>query len=802
MRLGDLARDAGHALRGYARQPGFTAAALLALAVGIGGCSIIWSAADAVLFRPLDYPEAERLVLVSARNLAKGFPSMSSSPADFADQRSARSLSHLAAFRREKQILLAGKVPERVIVGRVSADLFTTLGVSPALGAGFATGDDHAGGRGIVVLGHEIWQRRFGGDPGILGRSIRLDDKLYTVRGVMPAGFQFPPTAELWRPLALDAAAWADRQGHYLSLVGRLAPGVSPARAQREMDVISARLARQYPDSNEGWSAALESLQDQVTAPLRAAILVLLAAGGLLLAIACGNVANLLLARAASRGREIAVRAALGAGRGRLAGQLLTESVALAVAGGALGLALAALGTRLLARSVPELVPRWKAIGVDLRVALFAFTLALLCGLAAGLAPALRLARADLRQGLSEGGARASLGWRRNRLASLLAVVQIALSFVLLSGAGLLVRSFSHLSRVDPGFDPANVLTFRLEIPRDRYATDAQRVAFFTQAAERLRAIPGVLRAGAISSLPLAGSNDFVAWKVPGRPASDRDFVPFYTVIPGYFETLGVPVPRGRRLDERDRSASPPTVILSAALAASAFPGEDPVGKTILLGSPPQAETCRVAGVAADVRAQDLASPGDAALYGLIDQSPVSAMSFCLRTQSDPLKVVPAVRRVIAGLDPLEPVDAVATMDQVVRDSVADRRLPLLVMMGFATAALALALVGIYGVLSYTVGRATREIGVRVALGARPRDVRRLVLQYGVLMLLPGLLAGVAAALAASRLLASQLFGIAGSDPLTYGLVALLLAAMVLAACLAPARRATRVDPAVTLARE
>jgi putative ABC transport system permease protein len=801
VRIGDLAQDARHALRGYARRPGLTAAALLAFAVGIGGCSLIWSAADAVLFRPLPFPNADRLVLVSASNPAKGFLSMSSSPADFADQRSARSLAHLAAFRRERQILLSGENPERVISVRVSADFFATLGVQPALGTTFTAADDREGAGDVVVLGHDFWQRRFAGDAGILGRTIRLDDKLYTVRGVMPEGFEFPPTAELWRPLALDAPAWADRQGHYLSLVGRLAPGVSPARAQREMDVLSARLAQQYPETNAGWSAVVQSLTEQVAAPLRDAVRVLLAAGGLLLAIACGNVANLLLARAASRNREIAVRACLGAGGGRLAGQLLTESLILAAGGGALGLALAAGAARLLTHSIPQIVPRWKEIGVDLRVALFACALALLCGLATGLVPALRLARADPGAGLREGGSRASLGWRRNKLASLLVTVQIALSFVLLAGGALLVGSFSRLSRIDPGFTAANVLTFRIEVPRDRYAEDAQRVDFFARTVERLHALPGVVRAGAISSLPLAGANDYVAWKVPKRPASDRDFVPLYAVTPGYFETLGVPILRGRAFDERDRAAVPPAVILSAALAAVAFPGEDPVGQTILLGSP-QALPFRVAGVVADVRTQDLSAPGEPALYSLIDGAPVGALSFCLRTRRDPLELAPAVRRAVAELDPQVPVDSLATLDQVVRDSVAGRRLPLVVMGGFAVAALVLALVGIYGVLSHTVGRAAREIGVRVALGARPGDIWRLVLAYVARVLLPGLVAGAGAALAGRRLLASQLFGISGSDPLTYALVALLLAAMALAACLGPTRRAARVDPAVALTRD
>jgi predicted permease len=565
------------------------------------------------------------------------------------------------------------------------------------------------------------------------------------------------------------------------------------------MDVLAARRERQFP-LYAGWSTVVKSLPAEVAAPLRPALLVLLAGGGLLLVIACGNVANLLLARAAGRGREIATRAALGASAGRLVRQVLTESTLLTLAGGLCGLGAAAVGSRVLVRFLPEIAPRWQEVGVDLRVALLTLGLALASGLASGVVPAFRLARADLRSGLHEGGGGASLGWRGNRAAGLLAVTQLALSFVLLVGAGLLVRSFWRLTHVDPGFDPEGVLTLRVELPKSQYPEARQRAAFFARAQDRLRALPGVERAGAVSSLPLAGSTNFSLIKIPGRQTSDRDFAPFYAVTPGYLETLRIRLTAGRTLDERDRAA----IVVSESLARQYFPGEDPIGKTLLLGGS-QDPGRRIVGVVGDVRARGLESAGDAAIYGLYEQSPATAMSFCLRASAgrvDPVRLIPAARQAILGIDPRQPVDAVGTLDQVVRDSVADHRLALFALSTFAGLALVLATVGIYGVLSHRVGRATREIGVRVALGAEGQHVVRLVGGYAARMLAPGLLLGAAAAFAASRLLASQLFGVSRSDALTYAGAAALLTVMALLACLAPARRAARVDPRAALAEE
>jgi putative ABC transport system permease protein len=817
MSLASVWSDLRHAFRLYRSQPGFAAAALLALTLGIGGCGLILSLAEVLLFRPVAYPEAERLVRVFERNLAKGFPSMSSSPADFAEDRAeTRSFAHLGAYHRTALTLL-GSPPERLQAAEVSGDLFAVLGVPPALGTTLVPHHDRPEEKRVAVLGHALWERRFGADPGIVGRAIQLNGEPYTVLGVMPAGFQFSPGAELWVPLGLGAREAADRESRYLTLVGRLRPGVPLARAQGELDVLAARrerrFARRFP-IDAGWSTVVRSLPEEVAAPLRPALLVLLAGAGLLLVIACGNVANLLLARAAGRGREIATRAALGASAGRLIRQILTESTVLTLAGGLSGLATAALGSHALVRFLPDIsyiagiAPRFREAGVDLRVALVTLSLALASGLVSGLAPAFRLAGADLRSGLqaATGG-----GWRRSRAAGLLAMTQLSLSFVLLVGAGLLVHSFWRLTHVDPGFRPEGVLTLRVELPKSQYGQTHERAAFFAAALDRLRALPGVERAGAVSSLPLGGASNFFRFTLPGRPAAAADsnapnVAPFYSVTPGYLETLRIRLTAGRLLEERDRATSPGAphpIVVSEAFARQYFPGEDPLGGTLLFGG--EKAPSRIVGILGDVRAQGLATEGGPAIYGLYEQSPAAAMTFCLRSRLDrldPLALVPAARQAILGIDPRQPVDAIATLDQVVRDSVADSRLALTALSLFAGLAAVLATVGIYSLLSHLVGRATREIGVRVALGAERRHVVRLVTGYGFRVLAPGLAAGALAAYAASRLLASQLFGVSRADAVTYAGAAALLTVLALLACLAPALRAARVDPREALAAE
>ncbi|HEY0555569.1 MAG TPA: ABC transporter permease [Thermoanaerobaculia bacterium] len=792
MSFANLVSDVRHTGRIARRNPGFVATILIALAVGLGGSSVILSVAEVILFRPLALPRVGELVLIVASNPAKGVPRISSSPAAFADyRRDARSFQAIAAYRRESLTLREGE-PQRLSAARVSADFFRAAGVQPDLGGGLAA-DGSPEGPHTAVLSHAFWQRRFGGDPAIVGKAIHLDSDVYTVVGVMPPAFEFPTEVDLWYPLVLTPEQRADRDGHYLSLLARLRPGVPPQRAQREMDLISSRLAGQYPASDGGWSAQVMSLEREVTEPLRPAVLVLTVAGVLLLLVVCGNFANLLLARASGRRGEVACRAALGESTGRLVRQLLTESVVLSLAGGALGLGLAPLATRAMARLSLDLAPRWKELAIDWRVAAVTLSLALASGLVAGLAPVFQLRRVNLRAQLSESGRGTSIGWRRNRLTGLLVVVQVAFSFVLLAGAGLLIRSFYGLMRVDPGFDSRQVVTLSMARPRDE--SPARRVAFFAAAVERLRALPGVERAGASSGLPLGGTSNFTAFRIPGRPATDKDAAPFYAVTPEYLETMRIPLKSGRYFAEGDRAGAPPATLVSEEMAKRFFPGENPVGRELLIGGPEQLTSTRIVGVVGNVRDKALDFEGGPVIYSLHDQTPLAAMSLCVRTRAQPVPLIPAIRRAIHEVDANQPLDSVATMDQLVLDSVADRRLALLVLGVFGIVALVLAVTGVYGLLVSTVSSATREIGLRVAFGAEPRHILRLVLTYAALVLGPGLLLGLGASLAATRLLSAQLFGISNADPATYLAVAVLLIALALLACQAPARRAARVDP-------
>lgn len=790
--------DLRHAWRSFRRHPRFLLAAVASLALGLGGASAIVGVADALLLHPLSEPHPDRLVLLLDRNPSLGIARMSVSPAGFADQlRETRSFAGLAAYRMEDRTLAGGGAPERAKAVLVSGAFFETLGVPTRLGTAFSFPPGRTPAR-VAVLSYGLWQRRFGADPRILERTIRLDGAPYVVQGVMPAGFGFPDGAELWCPLALDAAQWADQRAHYLRVVGRLAPGVSLARAQGEVAAVASR--HQEDAAEAGWGSFVKSLAAEVTEPVRPVVRLLLAAGALLLGVACGNTSLLLLARGEARSREFATRAALGAGTGRLVRHALTESLALGLAGSGLGLLLAELADRLLVASASPLGPRWSGIGLSPRVTLASLGLAALCGLGAGLFPALRLTGGDLRSRLAAGGTGPG-GWRRNRPARLLAAAQLALTFVLLVGTGLLLRSLSALLKVDPGFDPRGVLTLRIDLGQKDYPAPADRAAFFLRAVERLEALPGVDQAGAVSTLPLSGSTNLVRFAIPGRPPSDQDVTPFAAVTPAYFASLRIPVVAGRGFEDEDRSGRPPAAVISQSLAHRLFPGEDAVGQRIRLGdasTPP----ARIVGVVKDVRGDDLGSPGGPMLYSLFDQAASAAATLCLRTHGDPAALVPAVRRVVAGIDPRLALGHVASLEQVVLDSVADRRLVLAVLAAFAGTALALATVALYGMLSEAVAHATREMGIRAAVGAEPRQLRGLVMGQAAALLVQGLLPGVAAALGLSRLLAAELYAVRPWDAATYAASMALLAVAALWAGWLPARRAARVDPREVLAAE
>lgn len=800
MSLTSLIQDVRYASRVYRRRPAFAVAALLVLSLGIGGCAMIFSVVETVLLHPLDYPEPERLVRLREHNFAKGVANMSTSPANFVDYwREAHSFTHMGVFRDETGALTVGDAPERVNVGLISGSFFEVLGVPAAYGTTISTEPGVAAERKVLVLSYVLWTRGFGADPSVIGTTVDLDGDVYTVVGVMPKWFEFLGSPELWRPLGLDGDQWAGRDARYLRVVARLAPGASLTEAQREMELLSERLAREHP-ANEGWSTVVNSLEAEVTENIRPAMLVLLAASALLLVVSCINVMNLLLAGAASRTHEVATRLALGAGTGRLIRQLFTESVMLTLAAGICGLVLAGIGNRILVRSIPNLALRWSEIGIDARVVFATFGLALGCGVVVAVAPALRLVSAELRPSMAN--AESSMGLRRDRLSRVFSGTQIAISFVLLVVAGLLIRSYHQLTQVDPGFDSDNVVSLRVELPENVFREEVLRAEFYRHALERLRAIPGVEEAGAVSSLPLSGSTTYMRFEIPGRAPTDRDFAPFYAVTPGYFETMRMPLRSGRYFEERDRTAVRSAVIVNEAMARQLFAGDEAVGKTIDMDITGETSYRVIVGVVANVRNQALELDGAAVMYGLYEQAPYAAMSLCLRTSADPLGVVPAARRALAEVDPRVPVGSIATADDLLWDSTSHRRLILGVTMVFAAFTLILALVGIYAVLSHAVSRTTRELGVRLTLGAQRRDIRRLITSYALSVILPGLAFGLLAANFGSGLIASQLFGVEGSDVPTYVFASAMVSTMALVACQAPARRASRVDAAVALRHE
>jgi putative ABC transport system permease protein len=786
------------------KSPGFTLVAVAVLALGIGANTAIFSVVNAVLLRPLPYPGAERVVAFEGVNPSEGITRSNLSAPDFADWRAAQqSFEALAMFTSGSANLTGGDEPERVGASAVSADFFRALGVGAARGRALLPEDDAPGGGEVVVISNGLWVRRFGADPGVVGRRVEVNGRGLEVVGVMPAGFDFPQRAEVWMPLQLDVAK-EPRDNRSYQVVGRLREGVTLEAARAEMDALTARLALSYPVTNGGWGLRLDRLQDSIVGQLRALLFVLLGAVGLLLLIACANVANLTLVRAASRRREVAVRLALGASRWRVVRQMLTESLLLALAGGALGVGLSVWLTELLVAMSPRNTPRLAETALDARVLLFATAATLLTGLVFGLAPALQASKADLNDALKEGGR--GLAEARGRARGLLVVLEIAVSLVLLVGAGLLVKSFARLRQVDPGFDASNVLTMRVSLPGARYPEPLKKAEFYASLVERVRALPGVESAAATISLPLNGSNlsvgrSFVREGRPLAPESSEDAA--YSVItPEYFRAMRIPLRAGRDFNDRDDAGSTMVAVINEPLARKIFPGEDPLGKHITVWRDEEFPR-EIVGVVGETKPNGLDSEPKLQVYVPERQdADWGGMSLVVRAQGDPEALTQAVRNEVRALDRDQPVYDVKTLERVVADSTAYRRLAAVLMAGFACVALVLACVGLYGVISYAVARRTHEIGIRMALGARPRDVLRMVLRQGGALVLAGVGVGVAAALAATRALASMLYEVSAADATVYAFVALLLAAVALVACLVPARRATKVDPMEALRYE
>ena len=802
-----LRQDLAYALRRLAHAPGFSLVAIATLALGIGANSAIFSVINAVLLKPLPYAEPGQLVMLS--QTWKGEPTVYS-PQNFLDvAAAAQSFESLAAVDGGGITLTGRGAPARLEGSAVSASFFGLLRARPVLGRGFRAEENEPGRNKVVVLSHALWRGRFGGDPAIVGQTIQLNREPHEVVGVAPPNLDYPAGAELWTPMEYDAVFRSHSRGAwYLTVLGRLRPGVSVESARGEVATIAARLAKQYPDQNEGVGGTVRLLHQAMIGQKRTALLVLLDAVNLVLLIACVNVANLLLARVAARETELAVRAALGASRRRLVRQLLTESLVLAVLGGVAGVLLASASLDSLLALQPEGVPRLGEVRIDRSVMAFAAALSVLTGFLFGVFPALHTTARPTAQTLRE-GSRGVLAGRGQRLRGGLIVAQMALAMVLLTGAGLLIRSFNKLLRVDPGFRSDSALTFRLSLPEGVYEDEPLRAAFFAELLRRLEAVPGVRTAGAIMGVPLGGLEFSLSFEVEGRPPlppAQQPSMQVRVVTPGYFRAIGIPIVRGRGLEPSDAAESRPVVVLSETAVRRFFPDEDPMGKRIVVGwrrpdgKPPAGG--EVVGIVGDVKELGLDQENAPEVYIPHAQLPVNAMDVVLHTAVDPLSVTRSVQTVVAGLDPELPVARLQPLEAIVARSVSEPRFYMVLLGAFAAMAVSLAALGIFGVMSYAVVHRSREIGIRVALGAHPRDVLGLVLRHALVLTLAGVGLGALGAAAASRTLATLLFDLSPTDPAILGGTALLLTAVALLASYLPARRATQVDPLVALRSE
>jgi putative ABC transport system permease protein len=802
-------QDLRYGFRSLLRNPGFCAVAVLALALGIGPNTAIFTMANAVLLKPLPVPEPNRVIMIWGTLLKSGFDQMPVSGADYLDwKRQSHSFSQMsAAFAIPEYGLNISGIgdPERVPAAQASYEFLPALGIQPIAGRNFLSSEDLPGGPPAVLISNALWQRRFHSDPAAIGRTLTVDGIPRTVVGVVPHQLGEMVAADVWLPAAINPSN-PERQNHHFGIVARLKPGVTLAQARAEMTVIAQRLEREYPATNTGWGITMSPMAEMFTGRIRPVLLILLGAVGLLLLIACANLANLLLARAATREKEIAIRGALGAGRRRIVRQLLTESLVLALAGGALGLLLATYGVRLLRGIVPDMFPMMQHMGVDLRVLAFTLGISLLTGLLFGLVPAWRSSRTDLNTTLKEAAGRSESAGGSNRIRSFLLASEVALAVLLSVSAGLLLRSFVRVMAVDPGVRTANILTMNLTLPEVKYDTTVKRANFYKNLMERLEALPGVRSAGAVMFLPLrvsilsfrVGVNSFL---IEGRPPVTQDKQPladYRMATPGYFNTMGIALRQGRLFDQHDDLDAKRVAVVNEALVRKNFPHENPLGRRIVMGDKP----IEIVGVVADAKLYGLDSPIEPAVYVPHMQRPIDSMGVVVRTEGDPAAMAGAVRREILKLDPEQPISNVRTMEKVLSDSLMLRRVAMLMLLVFASLALTLATVGIYGLTAYAVSRRTHEIGLRVALGANQAQILRLVVGRGMITSLIGAAIGVAAAFQLTRALSGMLYGVTARDPLVFAGVPLLLIAVSVIASFVPARRATRIDPLVALRYE
>jgi putative ABC transport system permease protein len=818
-----LLQDLRYGARTMLRSPGFAVTAVLALALGIGANTAIFSVVNAVLLRPLPYDQAERLIQVWHSPPQRSFPGMPTftvSPANFLDWRKQNhSFEGMAAYGFGRYTLTGSGHPEAIRMVAATVGLFSILHAQPLLGRGFLAGEDEPGREHEVVLSYGFWHSYFAGNPDVVGKTIQLNGQAFTVIGVLRPEFDFPISSDpdsrtqMWKPLAWTDQERAIRGDHNYAVIARLKDGVTLRQAQAELDAISNRLAQDYPDDNRGWGAIAIPLRDDVVGDVRPVLLILLGAVTLVLLIACANVANLVLARALSRRKEVAVRTALGATRRRLSQQVISETLLLACAGGALGLVFAHYSLILMVKFLAQWLPRSGEIALDGWVLAFTLGISLLTGFAAGLLPALHMAKSDLNQALKQGSGRTAADSSGSRMRDLLVVSEVALSLMLLIGAGLLIRSLWVLHNVNPGFDAHDVVTMNISIPTNKFTGPAQQISYFARVLDRVRNLPGVQSAGVIDSLPLSEDGSHQPIALEGRPAAamaDLPEVEVRLISPGYMDAMHIPLLSGRELDDSDVAGRVSAVLISESMAKFFWPKEDPIGKRLTLYFFPEL-TRVVVGVVADVKISALnETQPQATLYSPLAQISTArdeawrsfGMKLAVRTNAAPLSVAPAIAGAVRKIDADVPLLNIRAMDDSVSASLSRARFTMLLLGAFAGLALLLAVLGIYSVMSYAVSRRTNEIGIRVALGASRGDVLVLIVRQALLLALVGSVIGIVGALSLSRLMASQLYGVRPTDPVTFVAVAALLMIVSLAASYIPARRAMRVDPMIALRYE
>src|SRR4051794_1841376 len=806
--IGDIAQDVRYGLRTMAKNPVFTLIAVLALALGIGANSAIFSVVNAILLRPLPYKNPHQLVVIWENATHLGFPKNTPSPANFLDwQKQSTVFNGLAAFGERSFNLTGVGEPERLEGRRVSANLFDVLGVKAIIGRTFVPEEDKPGTK-VAVLNESLWRTRFGGDQAIIGRAVTLNGESYTVIGVVSHSVRLPAFGkwrdQVWVPLAFTPEEASQRGNHFLQVIARMKSGIAFQQAKAEMDTIAARLSQQYPVENPHIGTVVVPLHEEIVGNMKPALLILLGAVAFVLLIACANVANLLLARAAVRQKEMALRLALGADRARLTKQLLVESVLLSLLGGVVGLAFAYAGLRILTRFIPADVAQADTIAIDGRVLLFTIIVALVTGLIFGLAPASQASHFNLNDTLKEGGRDSGAGVRGKRLRSTLVIAEVAVSFILLIGAGLLINSFMHLRNLDPGFRADHLLAMNVELSEVKYPDTPRRMAFFDEVVRRAMALPGVQSVAVAGNLPFTYNGDSMGIAVEGIPDPQPDQWPdviYRTVGPNYFNTMGIPLLRGRDFNDQDTLETTLGVVVSEKVAKHYWPNENPIGKRLKPGATTgQGPWRTVIGVVKDVRQNDfIAEPKMQMYFSFRQVKSLVANALVIRTSVEPLSIATSVRNAIWAVDKDQPVSNVDSMEHIVAGAVARQRFSMLLLAIFAGVALMLAAVGIYGVMSYSVAQQTREIGIRMALGAQRADVLKMTVKQGAKLVAAGLVIGLCVAFVLTRVMASLLFGISATDPITFLSICGVLLVVALLASYIPALRATRVDPMVAL---